>query len=216
MKTQTIGRSVLGLPLLSYEFSKKPEKPHLLILAGVHGDETEGVIVAKALLSEWIKDYPYNIKTTLIPLFNPDGVFQKRRVNENLVDLNRNLPTKDWNPEVSKEKYHPGKSPNSEPENQALTEWIEKNSPSFIISLHSWKPMLNVNGNCEPISKILSQKTGYKITENIGYPTPGSLGTYSGKERNIPTLTYEIERGASLKEMIKLHVPALKEALFSL
>jgi protein MpaA len=41
----------------------------------------------------------------------------------------------------------------------------------------------------------------YEITEDIGYPTPGSLGTYAGWERQIPTITFEIERGLPLSEV---------------
>ena len=37
-----------------------------------------------------------------------------------------------------------------------------------------------------------SQITGYKVEESIGYPTPGSFGTYCGIERNIPTITLEL------------------------
>ncbi len=59
----------------------------------------------------------------------------------------------------------------------------------------------------------MSQETGYKITEDIGYPTPGSLGAYAGQERGIPTITYEIERGSKFQDILKLHVPAIKKAL---
>ena len=55
--------------------------------------------------------------------------------------------------------------------------------------------------------------TGYKIEPDIGYPTPGSLGTYAGLERQIPTLTYEIERELSFDLIIKNHVPAIIEGL---
>ena len=30
------------------------------------------------------------------------------------------------------------------------------------------------------------------ITRRIGYPTPGSLGTYAGKERHVPVITLEL------------------------
>lgn len=213
MNTNIIGYSVSGIPLLSYQWEKK-DQAHVLILAGVHGDEVEGQYVSHALFGEFEKNYPYSIQLTLIPLMNPDGALQRRRTNENLVDLNRNLPTKDWSPQYTKEKYHPGPHPNSEPENQALTQWIKNNHPDLVLSLHSWKPMLNVNGDCLPEAEILSKETGYKIEKHIGYPTPGSLGTYCGLERNIPTITYEVERGLAFKKAVELHVPAIKKALF--
>lgn len=212
MKTGVFGSSVSNLPLLFYEWDQG--SVHVLILAGVHGDEVEGMYVSHALLGEFLKEFPYSLKLTLVPVFNPDGALQKRRTNQNLVDLNRNLPTKDWSSKITQEKYHPGKTPNSEPENQALVKWLEAHSPQFIISLHSWKPLLNVNGDCTPEATILSQETGYLVSDDIGYPTPGSLGTYCGQERNIPTLTYEVERGIDFEKALKVHVPAIKKALF--
>ena len=213
MKTSILGYSALGLPIFATEFGKK-EDPCVLILGGVHGDEIEGVFVAQSLLAELSKSYPYKLNLTLIPVLNIDGLLHNRRTNGHFVDLNRNLPTKDWTPEYTKEKYWPGQSANSEPENQILVKWIENNSVQFILSLHSWKPLLNVNAECSLEAEILSQKTGYKIVSDIGYPTPGSLGTYTGQERNIPTLTYEIERGLNFKQACDLHVPAIKKALY--
>ncbi len=212
MKTDVLGYSVAGIPIAAYQWGEGAV--HVLILAGVHGDEVEGIFVGHGLFGEFKRNYPYKMKLTLIPMFNPDGALQRRRTNQNLVDLNRNLPTKDWSSEVAKEKYHPGLAPNSEPENQALVRWLEKNSPQLVISLHSWKPMINVNGNCQPEASILSQKTGYKISDDIGYPTPGSLGTYCGLERNVPTITYEVERGLDFQQALQIHVPAIQQALF--
>ncbi len=73
--------------------------------------------------------------------------------------------------------------------------------------------MLNVNGDCRPEAKCLARWLSYPIVEEIGYPTPGCLGTYTGLERKIPTLTYEIERGLSDRSILELHGPALIEAL---
>jgi len=179
----------------------------------VHGDETEGVIAANGLLESFLSSFPYKLKITLIPAFNIDGVLAKTRTNSNGVDLNRNLPTKDWSPEIKTLRYHPGPSPLSEPENKKLVEFIENRNPKLILSLHSWHPVINVNGNCLPFAEALSQWTGYKIDTDIGYPTPGCLGTFAGLERKSPVITYEIERGLDTASIIKTHVPALLEAL---
>ena len=73
--------------------------------------------------------------------------------------------------------------------------------------------MLNVNGSCQPEAEAIRAHTGYVIEESIGYPTPGCLGTYAGLERDMPTLTYEIERGLALPEVLRVHVPAVLAAL---
>ena len=72
--------------------------------------------------------------------------------------------------------------------------------------------MLNTNGSL-PEAEIISKMTNYKIEPDIGYPTPGSLGTYTGKEKMIPTLTYEIEREMAFDQVLKVHVPAIVEGL---
>ncbi len=214
MKTTLFGNSSLGLPIMAYEF--KANHPEVLILGGVHGDEIEGLWAAFGLLQSLMASHPYKLNLTLVPQFNIEGVLNKTRMNGRGVDLNRNLPTKDWSPEIKTPRYNPGPSPNSEPENQALCKYIETKKPQFILSLHSWHPVLNVNGNCLAQAEVLAKHTGYKIDSDIGYPTPGCLGTYAGIERSSPTLTYEIERGLAQEPVLKIHVPAILEMLKSL
>lgn len=205
------GETKLILPIFGYNFKPAQfaeEKAHVLIIGGVHGDEPEGVVGARGLLDVFRDNYTLDLNITLIPEFNPEGILLNTRGNSSKVDLNRNLPTKDWTPVAASERYHPGPSALSEKENQALVAWLQNNKTDFIISLHSWKPMLNTNGDI-PEAQVISQLTGYTIEPDIGYPTPGSLGTYAGLENKIPTLTYEIERDIQFDHIIKTHVPAI-------
>ena len=210
MRIYEFGQTSKKLPIFAYEFGLS-ETNHILVLGGVHGDEIEGVITARDLLSRLMKKESSfdHMKITLVPELNPEGVLHKTRGNLNGVDLNRNLPTKDWSPEVKTPRYHPGPSPMSEPENKALCDFIKNNRISFILSLHSWNPMLNVNGDCMKEAELLSAETGYRIDRDIGYPTPGSLGTYGATENGIPTITYEIERGQKQEDILKMHPPAI-------
>lgn len=211
MKMFKFGETKLILPIFGYNFKPAQfaeEKAHVLIIGGVHGDEPEGVVGARGLLDVFRDNYTLDLNITLIPEFNPEGILLNTRGNSSKVDLNRNLPTKDWTPVAASERYHPGPSALSEKENQALVAWLQNNKTDFIISLHSWKPMLNTNGDI-PEAQVISQLTGYTIEPDIGYPTPGSLGTYAGLENKIPTLTYEIERDIQFDHIIKTHVPAI-------
>jgi protein MpaA len=225
MQTRILSRTSLDLPIIAHDFRPtvahdfKPSEssrplPRVLILGGVHGDEIEGVVCARGLLAQFLEHFPYQLELTLIPEMNPEGVLNKTRGNANGVDLNRNLPTKDWSPEAKTPRYQPGPYPLSEKENQALVLEL-KHRPQLIVSLHSWHPVLNINGDCKPEAEVLSRHTGYKIDTDIGYPTPGSLGTYAGLENGIPTLTYEIERGQPLDAILKMHVPAICDMLFT-
>ena len=51
----------------------------------------------------------------------------------------------------------------------------------------------------EKISKIIN----YPAEASIGYPTPGSFGTYAGVERNIPTITLELDETCPIKDLLK-------------
>ena len=211
MKSFIFGNTSSGLPITGFHW--QAAGPKVLILGGVHGDEVEGVIAAQSLLNEFARSFPFRLDLTLVPMFNFDGVIQKTRSNARGVDLNRNLPTKDWNPKAFDVRYNPGPSSNSEPENQALVDFLKVNKCKFILSLHSWKPLLNINGRCHKEAQVISQLTGYEIKDEIGYPTPGCLGTYTGLERDMPTITYEIERGLDTRSILHNHVPAILEAL---
>ncbi|MCC2680400.1 MAG: putative carboxypeptidase [Pseudobdellovibrio sp.] len=219
MEIFKFGETHLNIPIHGYTFKpasslsgQTGKKAHILIIGGVHGDEPEGVVATKGLLEKFRQGYELDLHITLVPEFNPEGILLHERVNSNKVDLNRNLPTKDWTPVAAKERYNPGPSALSEKENQALVKFLKENKVDLIISMHSWNPMLNTNGDI-PEAKIIAELTGYSIEPDIGYPTPGSLGTYAGLENNIPTLTYEIQKDLSLDQVIKVHVPAIIEGL---
>lgn len=205
-------RTPLNLPIFKYSFGQIG--PRVLILGGVHGDEPEGVICANGLLAAFNESFNYKLQVTVIPEFNLEGILMKQRMNSRGVDLNRNLPTKDWSPEAKKPRYQPGPHPGSEPENKALVHLLDTAPVDLIITLHSYDPMINVNGpGCEPEAEVLKKHTEYPITNDIGYPTPGSLGTYAGKERNISTITFEIQRDIAFDKITQIHVPAILDAL---
>lgn len=211
MKSSIFGKTASGLPIPAFHFGRSGAE--VLILGGVHGDEPEGVKAAWGLIDLWSQNFPLGLQATVVPTFNLDGVLAGNRLNAHGVDLNRNLPTNDWSPNVASPRYNPGPQALSEPENQALLQWLDAHRAVLVISLHSWKPLLNVNGDCVREASVIAEWTGYKIEESIGYPTPGCLGTYCGLERDIPTLTYEIERGLDTESILKIHVPALTEGL---
>jgi len=215
MQSFIFGTSSLELPVFGFDFAHETHEnaKHVLVIGGVHGDEIEGVTLCRALIGKLTKEPIKNLRITLVPEFNIEGVLLKTRQNYFGVDLNRNLPTKDWSDQYTKIRYFPGKGPASENENKALVHYLEKNNVDFIISLHSWKPMLNINGDCSPVADHIHQKTGYIIKDDIGYPTPGSLGTYTGIEGSTPTLTYELQKGIDMEEILRVHLDPVYESL---
>lgn len=196
----TLALSAAGFPIYGRRFGNN--KKRILFLGGVHGNETEGVAATAGFFDEFCTSGKVEkLGSTLffIPALNPDGVLHFSRHNGNGVDLNRNMPTRDWVKNSPGEKYYSGPAAASEPETKLLLAVLEEFQPEFILSLHSWKPMFNVNGPAHEYARKMAAELPYEITEDIGYPTPGSLGTYAGWERQIPTITFEIERGLPLE-----------------
>ncbi len=209
---KSMGKSAGGLDIWQYQLTTGPK--NFLLIGGVHGDEPEGYyLVEKFMESSLWQALQGKLSLHVIPRLNPDGCSKGERRNANGVDLNRNMPSKDWTPIAAKERYFPGPAAGSEPETKLLISTIESIKPCAILSAHSWEPMVNFNGPAEALAKCIAQFNGYKITDDIGYPTPGSLGTWAGWERSIPTITLEIERGLSEDKVWSTHSTALQNAL---
>lgn len=178
-----------------FESDETLDRP-ILFMGGVHGDEPEGVALAEFLL-EWLKSDSLNEKKTkvpwaVIPCLNPDGLVRGVRWNGNKVDLNRNYPSRDWEPSARAERYFPGPHPGSESEIQTLCKWIEKNRPRLIVHFHSWVPCVVYAGEkARPAAELLGRVSGYKVQDDIGYPTPGSLSQYAWGDHQIPVICTE-------------------------
>ena len=133
------GTSVEGDEIPAFRSEDKASK-YIYLMAGVHGDEVEGVYLLQELF-KWLQDEDLTLPPVVIPILNVDGYRSGSRVNAHGVDLNRNLPSSNWSEEAREEKYHPGSEALSEPENKYLVKLFEKFPPKFILTLHSWKPM---------------------------------------------------------------------------
>lgn len=209
------GESLQGHAIPVFKTDIKASK-YLYLIGGVHGDEVEGVYVLKELF-QWLK-LEHSLKDLpmiVIPILNVDGYQNQTRVNAHSVDLNRNLPTKDWSGVFKEARYNPGPKPLSEPENQFLVKLMDKYKPGFIMSFHTWKPILNYNGECKDVADYLAGFNNYETASDIGYPTPGSLGTFAVEKYHSPVLTFECpelkKHRDSLKDIWKENEDGLKK-----
>lgn len=185
-------------PLIFTSFGKDA-KPTVLFLAGVHGDESPPVYILLKL-AQVLKDNPELCKDRRIviaPLVNPDGFFAhpQTRTNGRKVDINRNFPTKDWK-RTPKNKNYSGPQAGSESETQFQMALINKFKPTHIVSIHVPLGCFDYDGPSSDLdSMVLRLK---KVSKENGLPFrryqvfPGSLGNYSGIQRNIHTLTLEL------------------------
>jgi len=164
-----------------------------LIMAAFHGDEQNSFHLAVELARS-IYQNPKQIKNkvVIVPVVNPDGLLKRTRTNVNEVDINRNFPTENWTPVYQKKKNYPGYSAGSEKETGVVIDLINQYQPDRIISIHAPLKMNNFDGPAQELAEVMSRYNGYPVVEEIGYPTPGSLGTYAGVELKIPIVTLEL------------------------
>ncbi len=200
---RTLAQSVQNRPIEGVFFGpENPARLNTLIIGVFHGDEA----ISGQLLNRWLEHLqagkfaqsPIDFEqrpTLVIPVLNPDGLIARTRCNANLVDLNRNYPTPDWQEANRDTPYYSGQAAASEPETRLVMDLIERYQPQKILTVHSPYKVLNYDGPARPFAEAMSQESGYDIVESIGYPTPGSFGTYAGKIRQIPVVTLELPPG---------------------
>ena len=159
----------------------------VLVIGVVHGDEPQG----KFLIDKYLKKVESS-RIAFIPCLNPDGQKAGTRVNTNGVDLNRNFPTQNW--QLSeKNEFFGGEAPASEIETKFLIDIVEEIRPKLILTIHAPYKVVNYDGNAKEVAQMISDIIKYPVEESIGYPTPGSFGTWAGIEKEIPVITLELD-----------------------
>jgi protein MpaA len=163
----------------------------ILIIGVFHGEEPQGKYAIDKYLLE--KDFT-EVKNHIyfIPCLNPWGMERGLRVNRNDVDLNRNYPTKNWKLTQKDENYS-GPEPASELETKFMINLLEQLKPDTILTLHAPLKCVNFDGPAKQLAEKIGKYCEYPVIEDLGYPTPGSFGTYCGVERNIPIVTLEYD-----------------------
>jgi predicted deacylase len=193
IKWKVIGKSNWRNKIYYKEFGSGEKLT--MIIGGMHGDEPAGFIAALKL-AQHIKKNPSSIKNRviIIPCVNPDGLLKGRRTNGRKVDINRNFPTATWSPDFVKEYNNPGKLPASEPETVILANAIEDYRPDIIIQMHQpFNTLYPDDKTPDELINKMSEITGLPISDDIGYATPGSLGSYkSSSGYEVSGITYEL------------------------
>ncbi|MBL0170978.1 MAG: murein tripeptide amidase MpaA [Gemmatimonadaceae bacterium] len=210
----TYGHSVLGVPL---EVWRPAGRCDLLVFAAIHGEEPETTWALSRALRQIAEPLDH---VAVVLAANPDGLIRGTRANANGVDLNRNFPTSTWRAgpvtsratigDPSDVRLSPGTHPASEPETRALLALIDELSPTVAVALHA--PLACIDDAHESaLGARLAARTAMPLVRDVGYPTPGSFGTW-GLEHGLAVITYEFPVIAN-EDLMRLHVPVLVELL---
>ena len=202
------GSSTNGFPLLVRQIKPAVQVTsdgpiRVMLLGGIHGDE----LTASAVVFKWLQQmqvpHAREFVWDVVPVVNPDGLLaaSPSRMNAHGVDLNRNFPTPDWLREAprywikttaSDPRRFPGKAPLSEPETRWLNAEIDRFKPQVIISVHAPFGVLDFDGPApepEHFGRLQFNRVGVY---------PGSLGNYSGRQRQIPVITIELPNAQAM------------------
>ena len=206
--------TVEGNPIVVSEFPPKEDKEPLgkiLVIGGTHGDELTSVSTAYKWISNLNKYHSGLFHWHIAPALNADRVLSRpaTRQNANGVDINRNLPTPDWDKQsklwwdrINKDpRKNPGTNAASEPESKWIMHEIENFQPDAIVSIHAPYGLLDFDS---PQLKNAPKKFG-RLQLNLLGTYPGSLGNYAGIQKEIPVLTLELQNATAMPKADELN-----------
>lgn len=210
-----IGVSRENRPIIAYQFGEL--RAPTIIIAAIHGDERIAAELADRFVAELstLKESDVPGGVIIIPRLNPDGLALGTRSNAAGVDLNRNFPATNWRRGTPRSPTFGGASPMSEPETVALVKLLDARQPRQLVSIHSMHrgACNNYDGPGKPLAELMNRHNRYPVLASIGYPTPGSLGSFAGKDRNLPMVTLELPKSAKLEEVWPANRAALRAVL---
>ncbi len=200
----TIGRSVRRRPITVTRFGDG--RRSLLVIGGVHGNEygtPVAVQFAKYLLAH-PRALPPGTRIDVLACANPDGYARHSRGNARMVDLNRNLPTRNWRHRLGalNDPGAPGltggSAPGSEPETKALLTHLRERF-DIVVSLHSRGGIIDCSGpGARAVGRRMSALCGLPVSK-LWYDSyiTGSLGRFVPERYGVPIITVEL-RGTHL------------------
>lgn len=182
--------------------------PTTLVIGGIHGGEHTPALLSFHFI-RWLEANPSAVRRgrlVVAPLVDPDGLESGVRGNDNGIDLNRNYPARNFRGSVRH-----GMKPASESESRFVLMLMKRYRPASVISIHAALACVNYDGPAEELARVMSRACGLPVKPSVGYPTPGSFGSYCGIDLKVPTITFEL----SSKRTLQPGFEACRDALFA-
>jgi protein MpaA len=185
-RTVPLGRSASGRLVVANELGDPASPRRVLVIGCIHGDESAGVAVARALTAG---PAPVNADLWVIPVLNPDGMAARTRGNAHGVDLNRNFPA-GWRPlGPPGSVYFAGRGPLSEPESRLAAALIRKVRPTVGIWFHQHMAVIDTSQGPKAIERRFARQVGLPERSLTDYP-----GSATGWENTtVPDSAFVVE-----------------------
>jgi len=209
-----IGKSTQGRDIMAYNYGTGETK--LLFIGGIHGGYEWNTVLLAQKTMDYLKanpeTIPANVKVTVIPVMNPDGLFKVvgttgsftqadvlaskvdttlGRFNANNVDLNRNFDC-DWQTTGmwQNKTVSGGSEAFSETESQAVRRYIETESPEAVVVWYSASGGVfssschnGVLPETKKLTNAYAKASGYPAFEEFNfYEITGDMVNWLAKE----------------------------------
>ncbi len=215
-----IGKSAGGLDIKAYHYGTGDTE--ILFVGGIHGGYEWNTVLVAYDLMDYLKinpnDIPANVKVTVIPVLNPDGLSKTvgtssrftlsnvptseadtilGRFNANNVDLNRNFDC-DWQASAKWQTttVSGGTGAFSEPEALAIRNYIMSQKPNAVIVWYSAAGGVfssschnGVLPETKALTNAFAKASGYPAYEEFNfYEITGDMVNWLAKEK-IPAIS---------------------------
>ncbi len=216
-----IGKSVEKRDIVAYHFGLGTTT-EILFIGGIHGGYEWNTSLVAYELMDYLKQnpavVPTNLKVTVIPVLNPDGLYKTvgtttrfvasdvkapeaiqvaGRFNANNVDLNRNFDC-DWQAtgKWQNKSVSGGTQAFSEPESQAIKNYVEGNKPTAVVVWYSSAGGVfasschnGVSAETNTLTKKYADASTYPAYQSFNfYEITGDMVNWLAKN-NIPAIS---------------------------
>ncbi len=154
--TRVLGSSWQGRPITVTRVGD-PRGTPVLVVGSIHGNETGGMAVARAL----VRRSPRGIDLWVVLTLNPDGVAAGTRGNARGVDLNRNFPWQ-WRPLDG--AYESGSGPLSEREARIGRALVLRVRPQLTVWFHQHLNLVWASGGDPRVERAFARVSGLPYT----------------------------------------------------
>jgi murein peptide amidase A len=196
-----LGRSEHGRPIYVLRVGD-PAGPRVLVFGCVHGNETAGIAVARALELAHSTDDVW-----IVPDLNPDGVAAGTRDDARGVDLNANWSSQWERGGRPGDVYYGGARPFSERETRLARHLIRRIHPRLTLWYHQHMNVVWAYGPSTPAGRIYARLSGMAL-----YHQPWLHGTATNwQNHHMPgtaALTIELPPGSLSAAAVRRQVRA--------
>lgn len=215
-----IGKSVEKRDITAYRFGTG--ETELLFVGGIHGGYSWNTALVAFEFMKYLKEnpnvVPSDLKVTIIPVLNPDGlnkaagtsevfesgdvtksatILAESRFNANKVDINRNFDC-DWQASGvwQNKTVSGGSSVFSEPEALAIKNYVAENKPIAVVAWYSSAGGVyasscsdEVAADTLALTNLYAKASGYKAYEDFNaYKLTGDMVNWFAKN-NVPAIS---------------------------